>query len=107
MAAENITLIIPSAVAGSLLMAGGQFLYRLLTGKGDKTLPGKPAAAPCEGCPFHDDHEKRISDQEIRLRALEAHRARMEEAIPDIRNDLRDMKGMLNKLLLRSGGAIE
>ena len=52
----------------------------------------------------HDDHEKRISDQEIRLRALEAHRARMEEAIPDIRNDLRDMKGMLNAVLLRLGG---
>jgi hypothetical protein len=98
MSEPTITLIIPSAALGSVLTIGGQFLLRWLGGKGDK-----PAAksAPCQGCPFHDDHEERI-------RRLEAHRARMEEALPDIRNDLRDLKTMLNTLLLRfgAGGAL-
>lgn len=46
MAAENITLIIPSAAAGGLLLAGGQFLYRVLTGKGDKPAESKAKPAP-------------------------------------------------------------
>lgn len=29
----------------------------------------------------------------------------MEESIPDIRNDIRDVKGMLNAILLRLGGS--
>lgn len=94
MAEPSITLIIPSAAVGGILTFAAQAAFRWLHGtKGDK-----PAVtpAPCEGCPFHADHETRI-------RALEAHRARMEESIPDIRNDLRDLKGMLNSLLLRFG----
>lgn len=96
MAEPSITLIIPSAAVGGILTVAVQAALRWFNGgKGDKPT-GKPA--PCEGCPFHADHETRI-------RALEAHRARMEESIPDIRDDIRDMKTMLNAVLLRLGGA--
>lgn len=93
MAADNITLIIPSAVAGGLLTVAGNFALRLFTGK-----PAKPKTAPCEGCPFHADHEKRIL-------ALELHRARMEEALPAIRDALHSMQDTLKTILLRLGGA--
>ena len=99
MSEPTITLIIPSAALGSVLTIGGQFLLRWLGGKGDK--PAAKPGAPCNGCPYHADHEERI-------RKLEAHRERMEEALPDIRDDLRDLKAMLNALLLRfgAGGAL-
>ena len=86
----NITLIVPSAVAGSLLTVAGNFLLRWWQG-------GKPPQKACANCPYHEDHEKR-------LRSLEAHRARAEESLGDIRDDLRDVKGLLNAVLLRLGG---
>jgi hypothetical protein len=61
-------------------------------------MRGKPPKQPCTNCPFHEDHEQRI-------RALEAHRARAEESLGDIRDDLREVKGLLNAVLLRLGGA--
>lgn len=87
----NITIIVPSAVAGGLLTVAGNFVMRWLQGG------GKPLPKACANCPYHEDHEKR-------LRALEAHRARAEESLGDIRDDLREVKGLLNAVLLRLGG---
>ena len=87
--AETITVTLPASL---LSAAAGWFLNQFLAGRAQK-----PPKTACLNCPYHADHEERI-------RKLEAHSARMEESIPDIRNDIRDVKNMINTVLLRLGG---
>lgn len=89
---DPITITLSGATLLSLFTGiGGWFLNTFLSGK------GKPPKTACANCPFHADHEKRII-------ALELHRARMEEALPAIRNTLHDMQETLKTILLRVGG---
>lgn len=98
--ADPISITLSGATLLSLVTGlGGWFASTFFSGK------SKPPKTACANCPYHDDHEKRI-------RALEASGARMEESIPDIRNALREMrdesremKKMINAILLRICGA--
>lgn len=92
MAADAITINTTAyAIVSIVTGVGGWFLRDFFRG-------GKAPKQACANCHYHEDHEQRI-------RALEAHRARAEESLGDIRDDLREVKGLLNAVLLRLGGA--
>lgn len=90
-AADAITInTTATAIVSIVTGVGGWFLRDLLRG-------GKAPKQACANCPDLEDHEQRI-------RALEDHRARAEESLGAIRNDLREVKMLLNAVLLRIGG---